>query len=100
MILELRKLQDLGKEKMANFSAMYDKQMIELSQEFPLFSRYESISPEARSLIWKPVDVERLPLITDAITGFKHWLIRNKLKTNALILRKSKRLLEHLRRQR
>jgi len=50
------------------------------------------------ALIWKPVDVDRLPLITDVITGFKHWVIRQKPETNKAILQKTESVLAHLRR--
>jgi hypothetical protein len=95
MIMELKKSQNKAIRRFEAMSDIYENQLVQITQNFPIFSNY-SMGPDAKKLIWQTVDLEKLPLITDGITGLKHYNIRTFIGFNENILLKTEKLIEHL----
>jgi len=98
MIMELKKSQDIAIRTLEKLDGMYRSQLTEMTQDFPIYSTYKSMSEESKKLLWQSVDMNKLPLVTDGITGLKHYNLRNFLYLKKEILRKTEKLLEHLER--
>ncbi len=96
MIMELKKLQDLALEEMRTQRGLYIDMFGAIAPQFPIMSSYDGISPDANKLIWQSVDTSRLPMITDAITGMKHYVMRNFIALNTEILRETELVLAYL----
>lgn len=95
MIMELKKSQDKALRRIGSLSKIYQDQLIQMTQNFPIFSNYK-MSLEAKELIWKSVDLKKIPLVIDDVTGIKHYNIRNFISINEDILFKTEDLLRHL----
>jgi len=86
MIMELKKSQDRALKRIEFLSKLYQDQLVQATQNFPIFSNYK-MSSEAKALVWQPVDLNKVPLAIDGITGIKHYNIRNFISINEKISR-------------
>jgi len=96
MIIELKKSQDMAIKTMEKLDGMYRDQLTEMTQDYPIYSTYENMSEETKKLLWQSVDLNKLPLVTDGITGLKHYNLRGFLYLNEDVLLKTENLLNHL----
>ena len=95
MIMELKKSQNKAIRGFGAMSDVYQNQLVQITQNFPVFSNY-SMGIEAKKLIWQTVDLEKLPMITDGITGLKRYNLEGFIIFNEYILLKTEKLIEHL----
>tara|TARA_R100001369_G_scaffold10707_11_gene23975 strand:+ start:1268 stop:2008 length:741 start_codon:yes stop_codon:yes gene_type:complete len=79
-LMELNRLQTTQIEVTIDNNDTYIALMVDSAGEFPIFSSIQNFSKETNQLLWKKVDVEKIPVVFTNIIGFKRYVVDRYLE--------------------